>query len=84
MLIGADGRPDVSPPTPEQFERRFLQKLAGADKSAAVYVPGYADNGDGLDVPTRNINTNQYYLPGVKLQNVLNNFTANLAAQGNL
>jgi hypothetical protein len=35
MLVGSDGRPDVTPPTPGQFEKRFLQKLSGPDQSAA-------------------------------------------------
>lgn len=31
MLVAADGRPDTSEATPSQFEKRFLQKLAGSD-----------------------------------------------------
>jgi len=72
MLVGADGRPDVSPPTPGQFEKRFLQKLSGPDQRAAVYVPGYEQG--ALEIPTRIINTSQYYLPGIKLDSVLSNY----------
>ena len=32
MLVGSDGRPDVSAPTPGEFEKRFLQKLSGSDQ----------------------------------------------------
>jgi hypothetical protein len=41
MLVGSDGRPDVTEPTPGEFEKRFLQKLSGSDQSAVDYAPGY-------------------------------------------
>lgn len=53
MLVGSDGRPDVSPPTPAEFEKRFLQKLSGPDQTAHQYVTGY---GTPLVIPTRTIN----------------------------
>ena len=79
MLVGSDGRPDVAAATPAEFEKRFLQKLAGNDKSAAQYVdkdgkPIATDKvGDQkpLEIPTRVISTNQYYLPGVKIDTLI-------------
>lgn len=68
MLVGSDGRPDVAPPTPGEFEKRFLQKLSGPDQTIYNYIPGY---GTPLKIPTRLISTNQFYLPGVKIDNVL-------------
>jgi hypothetical protein len=35
MLVAADGRPDTTQATPGQFEKRFLQKLAGSDVQSA-------------------------------------------------
>ena len=79
MLVGSDGRPDVAVPTPGEFEKRFLQKLSGLDQAAAQYVDkdgkaiDTAKVGEqtALDIPTRAISTNQYYLPGIKIDNVL-------------
>lgn len=71
MLVGSDGRPDVTPPTPGEFEKRFLQKLAGPDVKAAEYTIDVSKAYDALNIPTRIINTNQYYLPGIKLDQIL-------------
>lgn len=79
MLVGSDGRPDVTPPTPGEFEKRFLQKLSGPDQSPAEYAPGYPTP---LDIPTRSINTNQYYLPGMKLDIVLKRSIENMINNG--
>lgn len=79
MLVGSDGRPDVTPPTPGEFEKRFLQVLSGNDQSEAVYVPGY---GTPLQIPTRTISTSQYYLPGIKIDNVLKKTVENLVNGG--
>lgn len=79
MLVGSDGRPDVSPPTAGQFEKRFLQKLSGPDQKKAVYVAGY---GTPLPIPTRLISTNQYYLPGVKIDQVLKRRLTKMVQKG--
>lgn len=84
LLVGADGRPDTQAPTPGQFEKRFLNKVSGRDNIAAVYHTLTEEQINGtqvitpLDIPTRIINTSQYYLPGIKLEKVLNNFSASL------
>jgi hypothetical protein len=57
MLVAADGRPDVSEATPGEFSKRFLQQLAGADVSEAMYYPGYPTP---LVIPTRHLNAGQY------------------------
>jgi hypothetical protein len=75
MLVGSDGRPDTSKPTPGEFEKRFLQKLAGEDVREAEYVEGYPTP---LDIPTLNINKNAYYIPADKLNSALEGFVSNL------
>lgn len=79
MLVGADGRPDVTPPTPGEFSKRFLQKLSGTDQEAINYTEGYPTP---LEIPTRIINTNQYYLPGIKIDNVLRRTVESLVNGG--
>lgn len=79
MLVGSDGRPDVTPPTPGEFSKRFLQKLSGTDQEAATYLDGYPEP---LEIPTRIINTNQYYLPGIKIDNVLRRTVESLVNNG--
>lgn len=36
----------------------------------------------GLYIPTRIVGSNQYYLPGIKIDNLLKNYQENLADQG--
>jgi len=64
-LVAADGRPEVSEATPSQFEKRFLQKLAGQDVQTAQYVPGYPNP---LNIPTRQLNPALFNIPEKLLQ----------------
>jgi hypothetical protein len=69
VLVGSDGRPDTTQPTPGEFGKRFLQNLlAGQDMSYAEYVEGY---GTPLDIPTRILNMNSFYIPALKLNSAL-------------
>ena len=60
MLVGADGRPDTSEPTPAEFQKRFLQKLAGSDLQDVQYATAPAG---GLKIPTRHLNPGIYVVP---------------------
>jgi len=76
MLVGSDGRPDVTPATPGDFSKRFLQKLAGADVREEEYAPGAdAVPLKPLEIPTRHLNPAQYVVPQQLLQTFLNNYT---------
>jgi len=54
-------------------------KLSGPDQTAVSYTAGYDDK-IILNIPTRIINTNQYYLPGIKIDNVLRKTLLNLVS----
>jgi len=67
--VAADGRPDVSEATPGEFNKRFLQKLAGNDVVSPEYI-----NTLPLKIPTRHLNPAQYIVPQKLLQIFLSNY----------
>ena len=61
MLVAPDGRPDVTPADPGDFQKRFLQKLlAGNDMKEEEYDGG--EDRLPLLIPTRILNQDDEYI----------------------